>query len=195
MPSEQRATYMSQPSHHAVTELLLAAQSGDAEAFDALYGMVYEELRRMAHAVRHGEASETLNTTALVHEAYFKLVPSKDMAWQDRTHFFRIAARAMRQVLVDAAHRRSAAKRGAGRMAITFDEQVYSVPVRPDQLITLNDALQELEYLSPRQAQVVECRFFAGLSIEETALALNVSPPTVKRDWRTARAWLAHALA
>lgn len=177
-----------------VTALLRAAGSGDQKAFDRLYVLAYEELRRLAHNVRLGRGAETINTTALVHEAYLKLAASRKPAWVDRVHFLRIAARAMRQVLIDAAQRRTAQKRGGRAVPIQFDERVHSSLVDPESLLALNDALKQLEAVDERQAQVVECRFFAGLTIEETALALGVSDSSVKRDWRTARAWLGHAL-
>lgn len=177
-----------------VTRLLRAASEGDQEAFDTLYQLAYQELRSLAHAVRAGRGVETINTTALVHEAYIKLAASSKPAWADRVHFLRIAARAMRQVLIDAAQKRMAQKRGGKVVPIEFDERVHSSLVDPEALLSLEEALKKLESLDPRQAQVVECRFFAGLTIEETALALGVSDSSVKRDWRTARAWLGHAL-
>ncbi len=179
---------------HDVTQLLRAASSGDQEAFDRLYRIAYNELRSLARSVRLGRGVTTINTTALVHEAYIKLAGAKKPAWVDRVHFMRIAARAMRQVLIDAAQARMAQKRGGKAIPIEFDEQVHSSLVDPESLLALEEALKELEGLDQRQAQVVECRFFAGLSIEETALALGVSDSSVKRDWRTAKAWLGHAL-
>lgn len=178
-------------SHDAVTELLLAARDGDEQAFRDLYDRLYDELRRLARVVRTGRESATLNTTALVHEAYLKLVPGRGFAARDRSHFFRIAARAMRQVLVDAARRRRTRRAGRERLEI-------ELPAMADFLSTdvlaLDAALTRLETLSPRQASVVECRFFAGLTVEDTAAALEISEPTVKRDWRVARAWLAEAM-
>jgi len=184
---------MARSTSDAATKLLQEAQDGSTEAFDALYSLVYAELRRLARVVRQNRSGVTLNTTALVHEAYVRLLPSKDISWQDQAHFFRVAARAMRQVLVRAARHRLAQKRGGGQITVAFDERIHA-PVEADQFLTLNTALSELETMHPRQAQVVECRFFAGLSVEETAVALGVSAPTVKRDWRTARAWLALSL-
>ena len=184
---------MPAPNPEAITRLLHRARDGDDEAFDALFGVVYDELRVLARALRRRGASETLNTTALVHEAYAKLTPSLNLSWKDRSHFFGVAARAMRQILVNAAEKRSAAKRGGGQAAISFDEEHHG-SISPDTVLDLNDALTVLERSNPRQARVVECRFFAGLSVEETALALDVSEPTVKRDWRFARAWLAGEL-
>lgn len=180
-------------AHESITELLHAAGAGDAPAFRRLYELCYQELRRLAHAVRCGQEAETINTTALVHEAYLKLVPGRGLFAQDRAHFFRIAARAMRQVLVDLARRRATRRRGlqvldaTGAGATAGDGVSMSV-------LALDAALRELESISPRQANVVECRFFAGLSVEETAAALDVSAPTVKRDWRMARAFLSRSL-
>ena len=178
-----------------VTVILRAAARGDADAFDQLYKRVYNELHRLAHKVRRNRAGETLNTTALVHEAYLKLDPSRGMQWNDRVHFFRVAARAMRQVLINAAEKQVAAKRGGGEMNITFEEDLYQKPARADELVALDEALKQLERLNKRQAEVIECRYFAGLTQEETAAALGVSVPTVKRDWRLARAWLGRILS
>ncbi|MEZ4426021.1 MAG: ECF-type sigma factor [Gemmatimonadota bacterium] len=185
---------MSQPTPEAVTQLLRRAHAGDDGAFDQLFDVVYDELKRLAQAVRRSGGSETINTTALVHEAYVKLTPSKQLSWADRSHFFGVAARAMRQVLIAAAEKKSAKKRGGGQAPVEFDEQLHGGLVQPDQLLDLDRALATLEAANPRQARVVECRFFAGLSVEETAEALGVSEPTVKRDWRFARAWLTDAL-
>jgi RNA polymerase sigma factor (TIGR02999 family) len=184
----------SSPLDQTVTHLLHAARAGDDDALDRLFPIVYQELRRLARVVRRGKASETLNTTALVHEAYLKLVPSADVNWQSRKHFMRVAARAMRQVLVSAARRRHAQKRGGDQVDVTFEEGVHGDTLDLDTLIALDDALARLEALDSRQAQIVECRFFAGLTIEETADALGVSSSTVSRNWRAARAWLAALL-
>ena len=189
---------MSAPAPGDITRLLGAAQEGDRAAFDELYRRVYDELHRLARMVRSGRGAATLNTTALVHEAYLKLVPAPRGAVHDRAHFFAIAARAMRQVLVDAARRRSTARRAADNAAADLIEggadpgQSGSIPV--EDVLALDDALRQLQEWSPRQASVVECRVFAGLTVGETARALDVSEPTVKRDWQTARAWLAHVL-
>lgn len=189
---------MTAPAPGDITRLLGAAQEGDRAAFDELYHRVYDELHRLARMVRAGRGAATLNTTALVHEAYLKLVPAPRGAVHDRAHFFAIAARAMRQVLVDAARRRSTARRAADSAAAHLIEggadpgQPGSIPV--EDVLALDDALRQLQEWSPRQASVVECRIFAGLTVGETARALDVSEPTVKRDWQTARAWLAHVL-
>lgn len=179
--------------HHTVTELLQAVRQGDRAAFEAVYAQAYDELSGLAHRVRSGRAGDTMDTTALVHEAYLKLAPGDGLVVRDRIHFFRIAARAMRQVLVDAARRRATRDRGAvllGAEKGAPDADQFSADV-----LDLEAALMTLARLNPRQAEVVECRFYAGLSVEETAEVLAVSVPTVKRDWRVARAWLAEALA
>lgn len=185
---------MQDTSEASVTDLLAAARGGDAGALDRVYALAYEELRGLARAVRRGR-SNSLTTTAIVHEAYLKLIPSRTLEWKDRRHFFGVAARAMRQVLVDAARRRMAAKRGAGALPITLPEDVHSGPVGPTELLDLHAALERLEAMDRRLARMVELRFFAGLSVEDTAQTVGVSTATVKRDWRAARAWLAHALA
>jgi RNA polymerase sigma factor (TIGR02999 family) len=177
-----------------VTRLLLDARDGDPDALDALFICVYQELRHLARKVRQGRASETLNTTALVHEAYLKLVRTDQVDWKSRLHFYRVAAQAMRQVLVNAAHARTALKRGGGDRPVTFNERLHGATVSPDTVVELDDALTRLAGFDERKAQVVECRFFAGLSVEEAADALGISPTTVKRDWRAARAWLASTL-
>jgi RNA polymerase sigma factor (TIGR02999 family) len=189
------ACLVSNPAPDSVTRLLHAARAGDRESLDQVFTLVYQELRRLAATVRHGHGGETLAATALVHEAFLKLVPSADLAWHDRTHFFRVAARAMRQVLADAAAQRATAKRGGGLVHLTLDDAVVGGPeLSVDELLDLDRALHELSELNPRQATVVECRFFAGLSLEETAVAVGSSVPSVSRDWRFARAWLSHRL-
>ena len=171
---------------------LAGARSGNKEALDALFSLAYEELRTIAKRVR-SDRGDTLNTTALVHEAYIKLLPQRIPA-NDAAHFKLLIARAMREVLIDAARRRSAGKRGGGELAVTLDEELQEAPMEAAQLIELHEALEELARVDPRRASVVECRFFGGLDVDETAAALGLSAPTVKRDWRVARAWLAHAL-
>jgi RNA polymerase sigma factor (TIGR02999 family) len=187
------------PPPDDITRLLEAASAGEAEAFDRVFQLVYDELRRLARQVRRGRGSETLNTTALVHEAYLRLLPSRELGWEGRSHFLGVAARAMRQVLVRAAERRSSAKRGGGLSVLPLDDALQRPPdgagVDPERVLALDGALRRLEVLSARQARVVECRYFAGLSVEETAAALGISEPTVKRDWSVARAWLARELS
>ncbi|CAN5271513.1 sigma-70 family RNA polymerase sigma factor [soil metagenome] len=175
-----------------ITDLRRPAQRGERDAPDELFAQLDEELHRLAHKVRAGRG-QTLSTTELVHEAYLKLAPKA--TYENRLHFFRTAAKAMRQVLVSAARRRAAGKRGGGLADVTFDERVHAVAMKVDKLVALDDALVRFQQIDPRAAQVVECRFFAGLTIEETAAALGVSPRTAKRDWRVARAYLSDELA
>jgi RNA polymerase sigma factor (TIGR02999 family) len=163
----------------------------EKQALDHLFSATYEELRRLASSVRRDDPSETLNPTALVNEAYLKLAESLRIEPVSRLHFKRIAARAMRQVLVEAARRRSARKRGGGQALVTFDDALDSTVQSADQLIALDAALEDLGRMQPRQAQMVEFRFFGGLDMAETAELLEVSQSTVERDWRAARAWLA----
>ncbi|HEX7049089.1 MAG TPA: ECF-type sigma factor [Longimicrobiales bacterium] len=182
-----------------LTALLAAAASGDREAFGRAYSLVYRELRRLARAQRRRwDGDDTLDTTALVHEAYLRLAAWNPEHWGGRTHFFAVAGRAMRQILVNYAERRRAAKRGGGRVVsldAVADEFAPIAPEVADEVLALHEALERLERLDPRQCRIVECRFFAGLSIEETAGALGISPATVKRDWSLATAWLYRALA
>jgi RNA polymerase sigma factor (TIGR02999 family) len=162
---------------------------------DALYGAAYEELRRLAAAVRRRDPGSTLSPTTLVNEAWLKLAASPPRALASRLHFKRIAARAMRQVLVEAARRRTASKRGGGAMAlVTLDEGRDAADIQADEVIALHDALDALATDQPRLAEMVECRFFGGLSAAETGQLLGVSEATVQRDWRAARAWLAREI-
>jgi len=177
-----------------LTALLRAASAGDGPAFDRAFARVYDELHGLAARVRGGRATDTLGATALVHEAYLKLAPASQPTCEGRRHFLRVAARAMRQVLVSAARERLAAKRGGGEFAVTLDESAQATPVRAGELVALDEALSRLAALDERQARVVECRFFGGLSEVETAEALGVSQRTVSRDWQMARAWLHEAL-
>ncbi|MEM9388527.1 MAG: ECF-type sigma factor [Pseudomonadota bacterium] len=177
-----------------VTSLLHAAGDGDEAVLGTLFQHVYRELSRLASLVRRGRASDTLSTEALVHEAYLKLVPAKGMKWESRRHFFRAAARAMRQILVDAARKQLADKRGGFDAPVTLDENLHAAPVRPAQLIALDEALERLQHIDPRRADVVLYRFFGGLTAEETAQALGVSLSSVERDWRSAKAWLMAAM-
>jgi RNA polymerase sigma factor (TIGR02999 family) len=167
----------------------------DRSALDALFAATYGELRRLASVVRGGDPSATLNPTALVNEAWLKLAASSGLPVAGRLHFKRLAARAMRQVLVEAARRRHAKKRG-GREAllVTFDEAAAGAAATADQVIGLDEALLKLGKVAPRQAAMVEVRYFGGLDVRETAELLEVSEATVLRDWRTARAWLAREL-
>jgi RNA polymerase sigma factor (TIGR02999 family) len=179
-----------------ITTLLHAHAAGDGDALDELLPHVYEELRRIARGrLRRERVDLTLSATEVVHEAFLKLVPLDGARFEHRSHFYAIASRAMRNVLVDHAVRRKAAKRGGGEAAVTLDEAALTREQPLDELVALSDALDRLERLDARQARVVECRFFGGLSIEETAQALDVSAATVSRDWTVARAWLHDDLA
>jgi RNA polymerase sigma factor (TIGR02999 family) len=168
--------------------------TGDRRALDLLFSVTYEELRRLAASVRRDDPGATLSPTMLVNEAWLKLASSPPFAVASKLHFKRIAARAMRQVLVEAARRHSAEKRGAGAAFITFDESIPQVATRAEEFLALDAALEELRLAHPRQAIMVESRFFGGLGIDETAELLEVSEATITRDWRAAKAWLAHEL-
>lgn len=158
------------------------------------YSLAYEELRRLAAAVLSGEAFATISPTTLVHEVWLKLKGSRPIQAESELHFKRIAARAMRQVLVDAARRRNSEKHGGGLILVSFDEEIDTPASTDEQLLALDGALTELSQRYPRQAEMIESRYFAGLSVAETAVLLGVSEATVNRDWRTARAWLAAEL-
>ncbi|MEJ2481999.1 MAG: sigma-70 family RNA polymerase sigma factor [Gemmatimonadota bacterium] len=177
------------------TTLLEPGAEGDPARLDALLPLVYEELRGLAHRQLAGErAGHTLQTTALVHEAYVRLVDDTRVTRKGRAYFFGAAARAMRQVLVDHARRHAAKKRGGGARPVSLDAATLAVDEIANELLDLDRALDELARRNPRHARVVECRFFGGLSVEETADALDVSPRTVKYDWALARAWLHDSL-
>ncbi len=180
-----------------VTELLSASRSDGGEATERLMEAVYNELYAIAASSRSGRrADETLSTTALVHEAYIKLVDGDKLDFDGRAHFFSAAARAMRQVLVDNARRKSRAKRGGGEKALRLGPDLdVASPAASEDVVALDEALRLFETFDPRAARVVECRYFAGLSLEETAAALELSLSTVKREWAAARAWLHRALA
>jgi len=181
----------SEPPPHEVTVLLRAWGGGDKQALDRLAPLVYRGLRRIASRMMAGERpNHTLQATALVNEAYVRLVDARQVSWQDRAHFFAICARAMRQILVDHARSRGSTKRGGGEVAIELDEAMAAAPSPEVNLLELDEALKRLEALDPRKSQVVELRFFGGLNLEETAEALNVSTKTVQRDWDLARGWL-----
>lgn len=181
---------MPDPPKGEVTSLLQHWSGGDRQALERLMPLVYGELRRVAGAYLKAERPDhTLQPTALVHEAYLRLIDQKRVVWQNRAHFFGIAAQMMRRILVDHARRRQASKRDAERLRILSGAGEASAENAPD-LLALDSALQGLQRLDPRQARIVELRFFAGLTVEETAEVANVSPATVKREWRTARAWL-----
>ena len=181
-----------------ITTLLQAVRDGDREALDALFQLVYDELRTIAHAQRRRwSGDETLGTTAIVHEAYLKLAGANELAAVDRSHFFTLASRAMRQILLNYARDRKARKRGGGRAEVSLDRPIGIAEIdeaAADSLIALDLALEDLERIRERPARVVECRFFAGLTVDETADALGISPSTVKRDWAHASTWLRRRL-
>lgn len=174
-----------------ITQLLGALSGGDTSVVAQLAPLVYDALRGIAHnQLRYERANHTLNTTALVHEAYLKLVEQPEAEWENRAHFYAVAAQAMRRILVDYARKHRAQKRGGGAEKLPLDEALVMAPERAEELLALDEALAQLETLDARHAQIVEYRFFGGLTIEETANVLNLSPATVKRDWTLAKAWL-----
>jgi len=178
------------------TELLLAWGRGDAAAFDALVPLVHEELRRVARAYMARERpGHTLQATALVNEAYLRLIDVKSVRWQNRAHFFAMSARVMRRILVDFARAHGNDKRGGGLQRVALDGNVLLAPQAEENVVALDQALHELEKVHPRKSQVVELRFFGGLTFEEVAEALRVSLDTVKRDWRFAKVWLLRELS
>ncbi len=177
--------------NHEVTELLLAHGRGEAEAFDRLVGLVYTDLRRLARAqLRRMPPGRTLDTTALVHEAYLKLVDQTRIPWQDRGHFLAVSATAMRQILIDYARGRVRQKRGGGAEHEPLDEARVAAVGEAERMLELDLALRKLADVEPRLVRVVECRYFAGYSEQETADAMGVSLRTAQRDWLRARAWL-----
>jgi RNA polymerase sigma factor (TIGR02999 family) len=179
-----------------VTQLLHDWSQGDEAARDKLMPLVYDELRQMAHRYMIGQPpGHTLQTTALIHEAYLKLVEQKEKQWQNRSHFFAVAAQAMRHILVDYARSKQAAKHGGGAQQLPLDEALTVTQERLTELVALDDALEELAQIDLRKCRIVELRFFGGLSVEETAEVLQVSPITVMRDWSLAKAWLHRALS
>jgi RNA polymerase sigma factor (TIGR02999 family) len=185
------------PAARSITGLLQAVERGDRDALNALFPLIYDELSALAHQQRrmwHGDL--TLNTTALVHEVYLKVVDQKRLPTESRAHFFGVAAKAMRHILCNYARDRSRQKRGGGAPHVPLEfasdlaAQLQFSEDQSDTLAALDASLQELERIAERQARVVECRFFGGMSVEDTATALGISPRTVKRDWTFARAWL-----
>lgn len=174
-----------------ITELLNAHSSGDQGALDELMPLVYDTMKDMAHYRMMGERSgHTLNTTALVHEAYLKLVQFNRIDWKSRAHFFGMASQVMRNILVDYAVKKKAEKRGGDRHRVTFEGQHFRSEVNLHEVLSIHQALERLAEIDERQVRVVECRFFGGLTLEETAEALDISTATVSRDWNMARAWL-----
>ena len=179
------------PSPEEITQLLVAWGRGDQAALDQLVPLVYDELYRLARRYMNRERQgHTLQTTALVNEAYLRMVDLKRVRWQNRAHFFAISAQVMRRILVDFARSRHYQKRGGGAQQVTLDETLDVATEPSADLVALDDALTALAAVDPRKSQVVELRFFGGLSVEETAEVLNVSPDTVMRDWKMAKVWL-----
>ena len=177
------------------TELLLAWSRGERSAFDRLVPLVHDELRRLARLqLRRERPGHTLQATALINEAYLRLIDVTRVRWQNRAHFLAMSARVMRRILVDAARRKRSRKRDAGVRTTLFDDQQLASAIPTQDLVELNDALDRLAAIDPRKVQVIEMRFFAGLTVEEAAAALKVSPDTVMRDWRLAKVWLLREL-
>jgi len=187
---------MTPPSQNEVTQLLLAWSDGDQTALEELTPLVYAELHQLAERyMRRERAGHPLQTTALVNEAYVRLVDLQQVRWQNRAHFFAIAAQLMRHILVDFARARRYAKRGGWGRQVSLDEAAIVSKTRSAEFIALDDALKSLAEIDPRKSRLVELRFFGGLSVEETAEALNVSPRTVMREWSLARDWLYRELS
>ncbi len=186
-----RRVSLDTPGSQDITELLAAWGGGDQDAFERLVPLVYAELKRIArrHMFREAEG-HVLQTTALVHEAYMKLVSSPGVKWQDRAHFFAVSSQQMRHILVDAARSRLRMKRGGEALTVSLDDAPMLSSSRAAEFVALDDALNELAALDPRRSRVVEMRYFGGMSVEETAAVLNLSPATVLRDWKAAKAWL-----
>ena len=179
------------PAPGAVTQLLAKVGAGNQAAFDEVFPLVYAELRRIAaREMRREKPGRTLQTTALVHEAYLRLLKDASLSFENRAHFLGIAAHAMREILIEHARARAARKRGGGAVRLTLDDLVAPVPALSIDVLALDEALERLARLDQRHARVVELRYFGGLSVEETAVALALSPATVKRAWTIARAWL-----
>src|SRR5437588_6147845 len=185
---------MAQNSHE-VTQLLLQWSNGDKAALDKLMPLIYDELRRLArHYMSRERPGNTLQTTALVNEAYLRLINRKHVHWQNHAHFFAIAAQLMRSILVDHARSHAYAKRGGGARKIALDDAMAVSQQRAADVVALDDALKRLAEIDPRQSRIVEMKFFGGLTIEETGEVLGLSPATIKREWSTAKAWLYHEL-
>jgi len=176
---------------HDLTQLLVDWSHGDKAALDKLVPLVDEELRRLAHRYMNRErAGHTLQTTALVNEAFVRLINRSKVDWQNRAHFFGLAAQLMRAILVDHARSHACAKRGGGADKLELDEELVVSQQKASEVLALDDALKELAVIDPEQSRIVELRFFGGLTVEETAEVLHISPATVKREWSTAKAWL-----
>jgi RNA polymerase sigma factor (TIGR02999 family) len=187
---------MTDAQTHEVTQLLIDWSNGDQAALDKLVPVVDRELRRLAHHYMRGERPDhTLQTTALVNEAFVRLVNRKSIQWQNRAHFFGIAAQLMRTILVDHARSHACAKRGGGAGKLELDEALAMSQQKASEVIALDDALKTLALIDPQQSRIVELRFFGGLTVEEAAEVLKVSPATIKREWSSAKAWLYRELA
>lgn len=187
---------MTTPPPQEVSQLLIDWSDGDTEALNKLIPVVYGEMRRLAHHyMRQERVGHTLQTTALVNEAYMRLADYKRMRWQGRAHFFAIAAQVMRRILVDHARSRNYAKRGGGELLASLEEAAFVSDEGSAEVLAVDEALKALEAWDPRKGRIVELRFFGGLSIEETAEVLKVSPTTVQREWRSAKAWLHRAIS
>jgi RNA polymerase sigma factor (TIGR02999 family) len=186
---------MSEPAHE-ITEMLRAWSDGDPKALDRLAPLVYAELHRLARGyMRDERAGHVLQSTALINEAWLRLIEWKDAKWQNRAHFFGVAAQMMRRILVDFARERGAVKRGGSAQKISLEEAVFVSAERGAEIIALDDALNTLSEFDARKSRVVEMRFFGGLGVEETAEVLKLSPRTIKREWNLARAWLYRELS
>lgn len=184
------------PSPKSITELLIQWREGDETALNDLMPLVYEEMRRLArYYMRRERPGHTLQTGALVNEAYLRLVEHKGMRWQNRAHFYAVASQAMRRILVDHARARHYAKRGGGGQMVELDEAEGMFQKQAANIVALDDALTDLSAIDPRKSQIVEMRYFGGMSVEETATVLGISPVTVMREWRTAKAWLLRAIS
>jgi RNA polymerase sigma factor (TIGR02999 family) len=181
---------------NTITQLLIEWRSGDKAALDALIPIVHQELHKLAkHYLRGERADHTLQTSALVNEVYLRLIDHQNINWQNRAHFFGVAAQAMRRVLVDYARSRKTEKRGGDVLQVSLDGAVNVAEEKAVELIALDDALQDLEKMDARKSRIVELRYFGGLSVEETAEVLGLAPITVNREWSTAKAWLLRAIS
>jgi len=182
---------MDSQSDHDITDMLLDWGKGDRAALDRVMPLIYQELRRMAHRqMRRERAGNTMQTTGLINEAYLRLIDYERVQPRDRSHFFAIAAQAMRRILIERARSRNSAKRGSGGQKVSLEEVADLIDERAASLVALDEALTTLATIDPRKAQIVELKYFGGMTIEETAQALDVSTPTVERDWQMARIWL-----
>ena len=183
-------------SAHQMTQLLIDWSNGDQAALDQLVPLVNAELRRLAgRYMRRERPGHTLQTSALVNEAYLRLIDQKNVNWQNRAHFFGVAAKLMRQILIDHARTHDSAKRGGGAQQVSLDETAVVSRERSAELLALDEALERLAEFDQRKARIVELRFFGGLNLDETAEVIGISSPTVQREWRSAKAWLHHSLS